>query len=203
MNGLPAQPALQSSRVRLRMLESSDIPDLFAMLSDAQFMRYWSCPAYTSIAQAQELFQKHDRGVRAGEFNYWAITLPPDDRFVGQCVMFNVNAPQRRAEIGYGLARPHWGHGYAREAMELVLDYAFGALALHRLEADVDPRNSGSVRLLERLGFVREGLLRERWHVNGEVSDSAIYGLLAPDHAAATNAAVESEASSGVTPRTA
>lgn len=162
------------------------------MLSDAQFMRYWSCPAYTSIAQAQELFEKNDRGVRAGEFHYWAITLGDDDRLIGQCVVFNISAEQRRAEVGYGIARPHWGHGYAHEAMRVVLDYAFGALRLHRLEADADPRNDGSVRLLERLGFVREGLLRERWRVNGEISDSAIYGLLAPDYAAATNAAVAS-----------
>ncbi|MEO8802522.1 MAG: GNAT family protein, partial [Rudaea sp.] len=61
----------------------------------------------------------------------------------------------------------------------------------------------GSVNLLDRLGFVREGLLRERWHVNGEICDSAIYGLLAPDYAAATKAALDSTTSTRTTSRTA
>lgn len=197
------QPTLLGSRVRLRMFAQSDIPDLFAMFSDAQFMRYWSCPPYTTIEQARELFDRKYRGVCAGEFNEWAITLRANDRLIGHCTIFSINKGQRRAEVGYGIARPHWGNGYARDAMHLMLDYAFGSLDLHRLEADVDPRNSGSVNLLERLGFVREGLLRERWHVNGEISDSAIYGLLAQDYAAATKAALDSTSSTRTTSRTA
>jgi RimJ/RimL family protein N-acetyltransferase len=75
------------------------------------------------------------------------------------------------------------------EALRAVIDLAFdhrpGApfddLQLNRIEADVDPRNAASCRALERLGFLREGLLRERWIVGGEVSDSAMYGLLRAD----------------------
>lgn len=199
----PLQPILQSSRVRLRRFAQSDVPDLFGMFSDAQFMRYWSCPPYVSIAQAQELFDRKDRGVSAGEFNEWAITLPENDRLIGHCTIFSINKGQRRAEVGYGIGRPYWGNGYAQDAMHLMLDFAFSSLGLHRLEADVDPRNVGSVNLLDRLGFVREGLLRERWHVNGEICDSAIYGLLAPDYAAATKAALDSTTSTRTTSRTA
>nr|WP_237770715.1 GNAT family protein [Pseudomonas humi] len=64
-----------------------------------------------------------------------------------------------------------------------LLDYAFGDLRLNRLEADIDPRNLASAATLERLGFRHEGLLRQRWMVAGEVSDSALYGLLAEDWA--------------------
>ncbi len=73
------------------------------------------------------------------------------------------------------------------ETLRAVLDYAFSVLDLHRIEADVDPRNTASVRILERLGFQREGYLRERWQVNGEVQDSLFYGLLRPDWEAANN----------------
>lgn len=66
-----------------------------------------------------------------------------------------------------------------REALTALIDHAIGTLRLHRLEADVDPRNERSVRLLDRLGFVREGLLRERWLEAGEVQDAVFYGLLA------------------------
>jgi len=70
-----------------------------------------------------------------------------------------------------------------------VLDFAFGELRLHRLEADVDPRNLPSLRVLDRLGFTREGVLRERWLVAGETQDSLICGLLARDYVAGTAAA--------------
>ena len=68
--------------------------------------------------------------------------------------------------------------GYMREALSALLDHAFGELDLNRIEADTDPRNERSTRLLERLGFVKEGLFRERCIVDGEVSDAAMYGLL-------------------------
>ena len=71
------------------------------------------------------------------------------------------------------------------EALATLLDFAFGTLKLRRLEADVDPRNENSLRILGRLGFRREGLLRERWNVNGEIQDSVFLGLLACEWAEA------------------
>ncbi|MEQ1832836.1 MAG: GNAT family protein, partial [Candidatus Eisenbacteria bacterium] len=75
--------------------------------------------------------------------------------------------------------RRHWGQGSLHEALTAVVGDAFGPLGLRRLEADIDPRNMASVRALERLGFAREGLLRERWVVADEISDSVLMGLLA------------------------
>ena len=93
--------------------------------------------------------------------------------------VFNFNEQSGRADLGYGLARRHWGQGYMHEALVAVIGYAFGPLGLRRLEADIDPRNEGSLRALDRLGFAREGLLRERWQVVDEISDSVLMGLLA------------------------
>jgi ribosomal-protein-alanine N-acetyltransferase len=87
--------------------------------------------------------------------------------------------------VGYSLASAEWGNGYMQEALTALLDYGFSELDLNRVEADVDPRNAASGRSLERLGFRREGLLRERWIVGGEVSDTALYGLLRKDWEAA------------------
>jgi len=67
------------------------------------------------------------------------------------------------------------------EALGAAIGHAFGALDLRRIEADTDPRNAASIRMLERLAFRREGLLRERWVVGGEVCDSLILGLLRTD----------------------
>ena len=181
-------PSLQGPRIRLRMLQATDVPQLYAQFSDPKVMRYWSRPPLMRIEEAQTLFEELDRGVRAGEFAQWAIARHSDDLMIGSCALFAHQQAHHRAEIGYALVHAHWGQGYAAEALRLALDYAFGVLDLHRLEADSDPRNAASIRLLERLGFVREGLLRERWHVGGEIQDSAIYALLARDHAAAASA---------------
>ncbi len=84
----------------------------------------------------------------------------------------------RRTELGFSLRRASWGKGFAGEAARLGIEFAFEQLDLRRVEADVDPRNRASVRLLERLGFAREGLLRERWEVGGQLQDSLLLGLL-------------------------
>jgi RimJ/RimL family protein N-acetyltransferase len=67
------------------------------------------------------------------------------------------------------------------EALPAMVQFAFGSLNMHRLEADVDPRNLPSIRLLENAGFRREGFLRERYHLNGEIQDALFYGLLRRD----------------------
>ena len=186
-------PLLQGPRVQLRMLRVGDVPQLYTQFSDPKVMRYWSRPPLMRIEEAQTLFEELERGVGTGEFAQWAIARRSDDVMIGSCALFAYQQVHRRAAIGYALASAHWGHGYAHEALRLALDHAFGMLELHRLEADVDPRNVASTRLLEKLGFVREGVLRERWHVSGEIQDSAIYALLAPDYAAASTAATASK----------
>jgi RimJ/RimL family protein N-acetyltransferase len=80
--------------------------------------------------------------------------------------------------LGYCLDDAAWGHGYATEAARCLLQWAFDTLALNRVQAETDTRNTASARVLEKLGFVREGMLREDCVVNGEVSDSWVYGLL-------------------------
>ena len=100
------------------------------------------------------------------------------DRVVGTCTLFRIDARHRRAEVGFALARATWGRGLASEALATALRFAFETLDLHRIEADADPRNERSLGLLERHGFRREGYLRERYHVSGEVQDSVVLGLL-------------------------
>ena len=102
-------------------------------------------------------------------------------RLIGECSLFNLMEQCRRAEVGYTLAFEAWGQGYMNEALNSLLAFGFSQLRLNRIEADIDPRNLASARSLERLGFKKEGYLRERWIVSGEVSDSGLYGLLASD----------------------
>lgn len=176
---LPPAPRLAGRRVALRGFRRKDFTALFGLHSDPQVMRYWSFPAWTECAQARGYFARALNGNDPDTMLCWAITLPPSDLLVGTTTLFSIDRGQGRAEIGYALGSDRWGKGLAREAVALALDHAFDALGLRRVEADVDPRNAGSMRLLESLGFRQEGLLRERWHVGDEVTDSAWFGLLA------------------------
>jgi RimJ/RimL family protein N-acetyltransferase len=109
----------------------------------------------------------------------WAVARREDDRVVGTGTLFALAPDQGRAEIGFSLLPALQGQGIAAESVRCLLAYAFDTLRLRRVEADIDPRNTPSRRLVERLGFREEGLLRARWQVAGETCDSAFYGLLA------------------------
>jgi RimJ/RimL family protein N-acetyltransferase len=111
----------------------------------------------------------------------FAIETRDDNGFVGWCSMFRWNPIYRSLGIGYCFDEPAWGKGYATEAVRAMLLWAYDTLDLNRVEAELDTRNAASARVLEKLGFQREGLRREDCVVCGEVSDSWIYGLLRRD----------------------
>jgi [ribosomal protein S5]-alanine N-acetyltransferase len=171
-------PTLDGPRVRLRWLEPADVGALYDVFSNPEVMRYWCWPAYEREEQARELLAQIERAFREKSLFQWGIARRADDRVIGTCTLSHVDASNLRAELGYALARDHWRRGLMGEALARLLAFAFGELGLRRLEADVDPRNAASIRSLERLGFRREGYLRERWCVNGEIQDALFYGLL-------------------------
>lgn len=176
-------PTLEGARVRLRAPRQSDAAAVFRVYSDPQVLRYWSHGPWTDTAQADDWIARSWTGFAERAYLQWVVARSEDDAVIGSTTLFGCRAQHRRCEIGYALAAAHWGRGYAREALALALAEAFGPLRLHRVEADIDPRNLASIRLVETLGFRHEGTLRARYHVDGEVQDSAIYGLLASDRA--------------------
>ena len=182
-SSIPPVPTLTGGRMRLRPLRNTDALDLFAVHSDARVMRYWSHPAWTEREQAVRRIEQLENDRATSEFYTWAVTQDGSDALIGTVSLFAIQREQRRAELGYALASALWGRGYATEMLRPAIDFAFNTLDLERLEADIDPRNEASCRLVERVGFVREGLLRERWRVAGEVTDSAMYGLLRREYA--------------------
>jgi RimJ/RimL family protein N-acetyltransferase len=180
---------LRAGRVTLRRLTEADAPALYDMFSNLDVMRYWSRPAMADPAEAEKLLTDVLRDYQSGEALPLGIERNSDKVLIGNCTLFHFHEASRRAEIGYALGRPYWGFGYMHEALAALVTYAFEHHALNRLEADIDPRNRLSAQSLKRLGFRKEGVLRERWIVNGEVSDSGFYGLLRSDWLNATKAA--------------
>lgn len=174
-------PLLCTSRLLLRALGDEDVPALMALFTDAQVLRYWSHPAWTERVQALQMLARDRVALAQGTELRLGLIPVVGGPLIGTMSLFNLSRANRRGEIGYALARGHWGCGLMHEALRCFVAYLFDELDLHRLEADIDPLNVASARSLTRLGFQPEGLLRQRWIVGDDVSDSALYGLLAHD----------------------
>lgn len=177
---LPA-PVLHTARLRLRPFGDADADDLFALHSNAHVLRYWDSPPWSErqragrfIAACRQMADD-DTGIRL------AIDQATEARFIGWCSVTGWNPDFRSARLTYVLDDSAWGHGYATEAVQALLSWAFATLNLNRVQADTDTRNIASVRVLTKLGFELEGTLRQDCIVNGEVSDSFVFGLLRQD----------------------
>lgn len=171
-------PTLSTARLRLRPFAEGDKEDLFAMQSNARVLRYWDAPPWRERAQADRFISMGRQMEQEGTGARLAIERLTDDQFVGWCSLSQWNPSYRSARMGYCLAEAAWGKGFATEAATALLEWAFDTLDLNRVQAETDTRNTASSRVLEKLGFVREGTLREDCIVDGDVSDSWVYGLL-------------------------
>jgi RimJ/RimL family protein N-acetyltransferase len=172
------QLTLPTPRLLLRPLRASDAPFVFALFTDAQFMRFGATSPFTAIDEAQALIARDIAAMVSGERIRLGIERQDDRALIGMCTLFKLDAQCRSAELGYGLLSGAWGQGYMHEALCALLDYGFSELHLNRVEADIDPNNTDSARSLVRIGFTKEGQLRESSITNGVLTDSARYGLL-------------------------
>lgn len=174
-------PALDTERLRLRHPRPSDVEAVFAIFGDVRAMRYWSHEPFEHLDAAREYLRSIDEGFAARSLFQWAITEREADALIGTVTLTAWDRVNRHAEIGFVLHPSEWGRGIASEAVRAVLRFGFERMDLHRVEAELDPRNAASARLLEGLGFQEEGLLPERWFLYDEWCDSALYGLLRRD----------------------
>lgn len=171
-------PRLAGRRVDLRWLTRADSPAILATFGDPAVMEFWSSPPLQSLDGAVNVIEEIHELFRSRRLFQWGICLPQTDEVIGTCTLLNLDRAHRRGEVGFALRKSTWGNGYASEAVGLLLRFSFESLDLHRLEADVDPQNERSLRLLERQGFRREGYLRERWHHLGRIHDTVFLGLI-------------------------
>ena len=180
LDALPAFPRLRGHRVCLRGPCHEDADAVLALFSDPEVMRYWSRTPMAARGEAEGRIAEIVEDFAARKALQWMIAARADDAVIGTCSLFRFDPRHRRAEVGYALRSDHWGRGLAREAVALALEWGFRTLGLHRIEAGIDPRNTGSRLLLARLGFTSEELLHERYWVGGEAGEIQLFGLPAP-----------------------
>ena len=173
-------PTLLTPRLMLRQIIPSDAPALFANHSNAAAMPLFGSDPLTELAQAHKLIETFEAarswpnpGIR------FAIALKTQpELMLGSCGIFKQNRAWHSAILGYEVALNMRGRGIGKEAVSAVLDWAFATLKLNRIEAQVHPENIASMRLLTRLGFVREALQREAGFWGGRHQDLVLMGLL-------------------------
>jgi len=181
----PSYPIL-TARLRLQPVTEADVPELLTYRGREDVCRYLPFPPMTREVLLARLAAGLDRTEITGEGQALTlgVRLESSGALLGDVVLFFHSATHRSGELGYVFAPEAAGHGYATEACRAVLQLAFGPLALHRVSARLDARNSASDRLARRLGMRREAHLVEDEMFKGEWSDTVIFGLLDRDWAA-------------------
>ena len=163
---------IRTERLRLRAASMDDVPAFHRILSDPRATAYWSTPPHAELAETDAwVAAMMAIDPREGE----DFVVERDGQVIGKAGLY------RFPEIGYIFHPDTWGRGFAAEALRPVLDRAFAVHRLPSVEADVDPRNTASLRLLQRLGFVETGRARRTWHIGGEWCDSIYLRLSAAD----------------------
>lgn len=171
-------PILETERLRLREIVHRDAQEIFNCFSNNDVTRYYGQDPLTKVEQAEQFVEffaknyKEKRGIR------WGIELIETEELIGT-IGFNAWSPKhKRAEIGYELQPQYWRKGYATEAVKKVITYGFDNLGLTRIGAVVFLENAASNELLIKLGFEKEGILRNNMYQNGVVHDTYVYSLV-------------------------
>ncbi|MFC0627097.1 GNAT family N-acetyltransferase [Kribbella deserti] len=181
-------PTLHTERLRLRPFDDADADELFALHSNAFVLRYWDSPPWTERDRSARFIAACRQLAESGTGARLAVDRSSDGTFLGWCSLSQWNPDYRSASLGFCFTEASWGYGYGTEAARALLGWAYDTLDLNRVQAEADTRNVACARVLEKLGFVHEGTLREDCIVNGDVSNSWVYGLLRRDWQSPTEA---------------
>ena len=172
-------PVLETKRLLLRQITLADAENLFSFFSDPQVMRFYDCEAFASIQEAIGIIQRFAEWFERQNGFRWGIALKTEPAtLIGTCGLFAWHKPYRIATLGYELTPPYWRRGIMSEAVGAIVAYGFRELNLNKICALVVTDNLASAKLLERLSFRKEGVMRQAQFVNGKYDDLIAYALL-------------------------
>ena len=174
-------PEFESKRLLFRKILLSDAKDLLLLRSNDDVMRFMDVVRFESISDAEKLINTIEEGYKKQEGITWAIIDKHSNSFIGYFGFWRMIPEHCRAEIGYALKREYWGKGYMYETINRMVRFGFENIKLHSIEANVNPANEKSKRVLEKIGFKKEAYFRENYLFNNKFLDSIIYSLLEKD----------------------
>jgi ribosomal-protein-alanine N-acetyltransferase len=172
-------PKLETRRLLLRQMDENDTAEVLNLFSSQDITRFMDISPLSSLDEAKEIIEWGNQQFEKFKGFRLGIIHKENCMLIGTCGINEwVQLRGNRAEIGYDLLKAYWGKGYMREALNALLDYAFEQLQVHRIEAMVDPLNTRSQRLLEKMGFTKEGTLRDYAYWKGEFQSESVYSML-------------------------
>lgn len=172
-------PELTTERLLLRQLRSGDAPELFFLRSDERVLRYLGKEPASTIEEVEAFMKAIENNLASGDGILWGIEmLDNPGKLIGTICFWNLQKENDRAEIGFVLHPDLWRKGIMKEAIFSVIDYGFGPLCLHSIEARLSADNKGSAAVLESTGFVRKGYFKEDFFFGGKYSDTLVYSRL-------------------------
>jgi len=174
-------PELESERLYFRRILPSDAEGLYLLRSNDEVMRFMDTKKMESITEAEKMISSIDGSFKNGTGINWGIVEKSSNRFIGYFGFWRIIPEHCRAEIGYVLDPMCWGKGYMIETLKALIKFSFEEMKVHSLEANVNPANSNSIKLLEKTGFKKEAYFRENFLFNNTFYDSVIYSLLEKD----------------------
>jgi [ribosomal protein S5]-alanine N-acetyltransferase len=170
-------PILSTPRLRLRQFRVEDVEAMHECLADAEAMRFWNHPAHTKRIETERAVRRFVN-CTPSYYRFWAVADARTDRCLGLVNYHDGHIRNKRVTIGYILSPARWREGLGIEAVSAMLDFCFDLMRLHRVQALIQPENAASLRLVEKLGFRREGLLRENFRIGDVWRDEVLYALL-------------------------
>lgn len=175
-------PSLSTQRLELRSMKLSDAEDFFQIRSNKEAMKYIDRPLMDTVEQAQKMIMDCEEGMAQNQLLNWGIYLKGEEKLIGTIGFYRLNLEHHRGEIGYMLHPSWWRKGLMQEAIAAILDIGFDHYHFHSLEANLNPSNEASEKLLIKNGFEKEGYFKESYYSNGIFLDSLIYSKLAKNH---------------------
>ena len=174
-------PKLESERLLFRELVMEDASEIQSIRSNPDVMRYLDNDGHPTIDISQNFIKNNIESYNTRNGLYWVIIEKKSNQFIGDFSFWKLDKKNHRAEIGYTLKPQFWGQGCMFEAMHTLINFGFKIFKLHSMEANINPANENSRKLLLKIGFSKEAYFRENYFYNGKYLDSEIYSLLEAD----------------------
>lgn len=174
-------PEFETDQLRLRKIYPSDAKNIFLIRSNDDVMKFMDVARHNSKIDSEKLIRAIEDSYKNKTGINWAIIEKDSNYFVGYIGFIRIFSEHCRAEIGYALKPEYWGKGYMFETINKIVRFGFKEMNLHSIEANVNPLNERSQKVLERVGFKKEAYFRENYLFDGKFLDSVIYSLLEKD----------------------
>lgn len=181
MNIFEKFPDIHFNNLVLRKLRKEDSESIFEYFSNKEVMKYYDLEAFNYLDQAVGIIDRWNSNYENKQGIRWGISKQENDRIIGTCGFHNWSKENHKAEVGYELNQNYWNNGIMTKVIEKIVEVGFEEMNLNRIEALYDPLNIASAKVLQKTGFIREGVLRDYYFEKGKFCDAEICSILKRD----------------------